>query len=222
MRSLLLLLLLLQAAPAGADVYAYGNGADALWFTDVPRAGHDWRLLYRAADAGRRASAPLDAQCVARLVAGAPQERGQGRDAAYDADAQAGRITAEVGTAIDSAAEKWAIDPDLLRAVIWVESRCNRRALSAKGARGLMQLMPATARQYGVTDAFDARTNIWAGAGYLRDLLTYFSGNLELALAAYNAGPRAVVSSGMRIPPYRETQAYVPAILQHMRLLKQP
>jgi soluble lytic murein transglycosylase-like protein len=220
MRAPVLLLLLLQAAPAGADVYAYRDDADALWFTDAPRTGADWHLLYRAADGGRRASAPLDAGCVARLAATREADGQPGTQ--HPARAHAERIAAEVGAAIQAAADKWSIDPDLLRAVIWVESRCNRRAQSAKGAQGLMQLMPGTARLYGVTDVFDARTNIWAGAGYLRDLLTTFSGNLELALAAYNAGPRAVIAAGMRIPPYRETQAYVPAILQHMERLKQP
>lgn len=222
MRVLALILLLLPAMPAAADVYAYGNSADALWFTDMPHNGQGWRLLHRAADGGRRASAPLDAQCVARLAAAGPRDASKNRNATRDDEIRAGRVVEDVGAAIQTAAEKWAIDPDLLRAVIWVESRCNRRALSPKGARGLMQLMPETARLYGVTDVFDAGSNILAGAGYLRDLLAAFSGNLELALAAYNAGPRAVVAAGMRVPPYRETQAYVPAILQYMRRLKQP
>jgi len=204
---LLALCLLPHAGPAGADVYAYSDGAQGLWLGDAPRADQRWQLLYRASDGGRRASAALDAQCVARLAASA-------------APAQAERLASEVHAAIQAATEKWGIDADLLRAVIWVESRCNPRAVSGKGARGLMQLMPGTARLYGVGDAFDARANILAGAGYLRDLLAHFSGNTELALAAYNAGPQAVVAAGMRIPPYRETQAYVPAILLRMRQLK--
>jgi soluble lytic murein transglycosylase-like protein len=108
----------------------------------------------------------------------------------------------------------------LIHAVIWAESRCNPVAVSPKGARGLMQLMPGTARQYGVTDSFDPLQNIRGGARYLRDLLDLFGGNVELALAAYNAGPRSVVDARMRIPPYRETLAYVPAVLKRLALLR--
>ena len=120
---------------------------------------------------------------------------------------------------IDPLAAGLGLDPNLIRAVIWAESRCNVRARSPKGAQGLMQLMPATARGYGVTDAYDPLQNIAAGARYLRDLLQMFSGNVELALAAYNAGPRSVMEARMQVPPFRETRAYVPAVLGRMRAL---
>src|SRR5439155_12158949 len=95
------------------------------------------------------------------------------------------------------------------RAVIQVASAFNPRAVSPKGAMGLMQLMPATAARFGVLDAFTPAENIRAGVGYLKQLLNRYGNNEELALAAYNAGPLAVDQHGTQIPPYRETQDYV-------------
>jgi hypothetical protein len=111
---------------------------------------------------------------------------------------------------IREAAARNRLDPRLLMAVIRVESNFEPRARSPKGAMGLMQLMPATARQYEVTDAYDAHSNVDAGARHLRSLLDRF--DLSLALAAYNAGEAAVRRFG-GIPPYRETQDYVRRIL---------
>lgn len=110
---------------------------------------------------------------------------------------------------IQAHASRYALAPDLVRAVIQVESGFNPRARSAKGAMGLMQLMPETAQRMGVTNAYDADDNIRGGSGYLRQLLDRYEGNEELALAAYNAGPSAVERYGQRIPPYRETRDYV-------------
>jgi soluble lytic murein transglycosylase-like protein len=104
------------------------------------------------------------------------------------------------------------IRTDLVRAVIQVESAFNPRARSPKGAMGLMQLMPATAAQFGVRDAFNPAENIRAGVGYLKQLLIRYENNEELALAAYNAGPLAVDQHGSQIPPYKETQNYVQRI----------
>lgn len=101
------------------------------------------------------------------------------------------------------------IRPDLVRAVIQVESGFNPRAISPKGAMGLMQLMPATASLFRVRNAFDPGENIRAGVMYLRQLIDKYAGNEELALAAYNAGPGAVDKYGSSIPPYQETQNYV-------------
>jgi soluble lytic murein transglycosylase-like protein len=98
---------------------------------------------------------------------------------------------------------------DLVRAVIQVESAFNPRAVSPKGAMGLMQLMPATAARFGVMDVFNPAENIRAGVGYLKQLLDRYQNNEQLALAAYNAGPLAVDRHGSQIPPYRETQDYV-------------
>jgi soluble lytic murein transglycosylase-like protein len=101
---------------------------------------------------------------------------------------------------------------DLVRAVMQVESGFNPFARSPKGAMGLMQLMPATAKQYGVKNAFNAVENVRAGIAYLRQLLDRYGNNEELALAAYNAGPGAVDKHGQSVPPYRETQSYVAQI----------
>ena len=101
---------------------------------------------------------------------------------------------------------------DLVRAVMQVESAFNPYAISPKGAMGLMQLMPATMRQYGVLNAFNPSENVRAGVAYLRALLDRYSNNEELALAAYNAGPGAVDKHGQAIPPYRETRNYVAQI----------
>jgi Transglycosylase SLT domain/Domain of unknown function (DUF4124) len=114
---------------------------------------------------------------------------------------------------IDDQASAQSLSPDLVRAVIRVESGWNARARSVKGALGLMQLMPATAARYGVADPFNPEENIRAGVAYLKTLVDRFGGNTELALAAYNAGPGAVEKYGRRIPPYRETQAYVRRIV---------
>src|SRR5437773_6554071 len=103
---------------------------------------------------------------------------------------------------------------DLVRAVMQVESAFNPMARSVKGALGLMQLMPATIRQYGVRNPFDPGDNVRAGVGYLRELLDRYENNEELALAAYNAGPTAVDKHGQSVPPYRETKQYVAQISQ--------
>jgi hypothetical protein len=119
--------------------------------------------------------------------------------------------------AIDShirdAAHRYGVSEQLVTAVIRVESGFNPRAVSPKGARGLMQLMPATASQLGVRNAFDPAENIDGGVRHLRGLMERFENNLPLALAAYNAGEGAVAQYG-GIPPYRETQQYVTRILR--------
>lgn len=112
------------------------------------------------------------------------------------------------------AAAAAALDPALVHAVIYVESRYRQNAVSPMGAIGLMQLMPDTAARYGVKDpGSSAKVNIKAGTMYLRDLLHMFDNRVDLALAAYNAGEGAVLKYSRKIPPYRETQAYVRAVL---------
>lgn len=116
-------------------------------------------------------------------------------------------------------ADEYGVDPALGLAVIKVESSFNPSAISPKGAVGLMQLMPATATRYGVADPFDIESNLRGGLRYLRDLMDAF-GDVELALAAYNAGEGAVIRHGYRIPPFAETRAYVPKVLAHYERLR--
>jgi soluble lytic murein transglycosylase-like protein len=118
---------------------------------------------------------------------------------------------AEVVEAIRDSSARHAVSAPLAEAVAWQESHYNQAAVSPKGARGVMQLMPQTARRLGV-DAADARGNIEGGVTYLAQMLDRFGGNLSLALAAYNAGPEAVARYG-GVPPFPETQAYVRAII---------
>jgi soluble lytic murein transglycosylase-like protein len=115
---------------------------------------------------------------------------------------------------IEGAARADGLQPALVRAVLLVESGGDPKAISQKGAGGLMQLMPTTARQYGVRDIFDPEQNIRAGSHYLRDLAVRYRNDLQLMLAAYNAGPGAVDQHGGVIPPIKETLDYVPKVLQ--------
>lgn len=115
---------------------------------------------------------------------------------------------------------KYNVDPLLVYAQMGQESSYNPRAISHKGARGLMQLMPATARRLGVTDIYDPRQNIDGGVKYMRILLDLFSGDMELALAGYNAGEGAVLRYGYQIPPYAETKEYVRRISMRYRSLR--
>jgi soluble lytic murein transglycosylase-like protein len=115
---------------------------------------------------------------------------------------------------VSRVAQEQGVDAALIDAVIAVESAHHPRARSPKGATGLMQLMPATAQRYGVTDIWNPLENIRGGARYLKYLLELFKNDLQLVLAAYNAGEAAVINYGNRIPPYPETLKYVPRVLQ--------
>lgn len=114
---------------------------------------------------------------------------------------------------VEKAAREHSLDQALLQAMIAAESGFDPHAVSRKGAVGLMQLMPETARRYGVRNLYDPAENIQGGAKYLRDLMRKFNNDLSLTLAAYNAGEDAIVQYGNRIPPYRETLQYVPRVL---------
>lgn len=114
---------------------------------------------------------------------------------------------------INEAATTFNLDPKLLRAVIKQESDFNNQDLSHAGAAGLMQLMPGTAKELGVTDVYDPRQNIMGGAKYLAQQLKRFNGDVSLALAAYNAGPGRVIKAGNQIPNIAETKHYVDVIL---------
>lgn len=125
---------------------------------------------------------------------------------------QAKRL-AKLAPHIQESAMRHNVPVELICGVILQESGGNPKAKSHAGAQGLMQLMPATAKRFGVTNSYDAAQNIEGGTKYLRFLLDKFNGDIRLALAGYNAGEGAVEKHGNKIPPFRETQAYVPKVL---------
>lgn len=175
---------------AWADVWKKVDEHGGLHYTDRPQ-GKGWKLILRTK---RRPSAR-----------GGTWKRLEANRARF-------------GPIIERTAGKYGLDANLVHAVVRAESAYDAGAESNKGAVGLMQLMPATARRYGVGDRRDPVQNVSAGVRYLRDLLLQFS-NVTLALAAYNAGENAVVRHGNKIPPYPETEAYVKKVIRFYKEL---
>lgn len=199
---LIALLLALYLSPPGwADIYVYTAADGTVSLSNVPT---DPR--YEVLIAG-----PLPATGAA--PAAEPAESPELAQPAKPAAALARKTRYE--RMVDEVSRTYGLDTALLHAVVTVESSYNPKAVSNKGAAGLMQLMPATARRYGVVDAFDPAQNLGGGARYLRDLLEMFDSDVSLALAAFNAGENAVKKHGNRIPPYRETLRYVPRVLDY-------
>ena len=130
--------------------------------------------------------------------------------------------SAEIDNYIMESGKRHSVDPLLLYSIMHQESSFKRRARSHKGASGLMQLMPPTARRFGVSNIWDPKQNIEGGTRYMRFLLDYFEGDVALALAGYNAGEGAVVKYGYRVPPYAETQEYVRRIGRRYSLIRDP
>jgi len=185
--STLAVVLLLTAMPTVAEIYKYKDSNGNLHFTDRPqKKSAGFNLLWRS-----------------------------GNDPRYAADYSRinlkdfRRNKLRFANMITQAAQRANLKPSLLHAVVRAESAYDPKALSKKGARGLMQLMPATADRYGVSDSWDPEQNLDGGARYLRDLLDMFDQDLKLAVAAYNAGENAVKKYGNKIPPYPETRQYV-------------
>jgi hypothetical protein len=179
----LLATLALAGSPAEAQIYTRRNDRGVMEATNAPNDEANYRLAYPG-------KGTLIHSASWRLR---PTYSGE-----FDAD-------------ITAAAAQHGVSLDLVRAVIQAESDYDHLAVSSKGAQGLMQLMPDTGRRMGVSNAFDARQNIFGGVRYLRLLLDMFQGDVRLATAAYNAGPNAVVRYG-GVPPYRETRGYVQKI----------
>ena len=179
------------AAPpqARADIFSFTDERGVVHFTNIPGLDRRYKLIRREAGS----AVPRSGQ------AWMPSE----------ADIR------RFSSIIDVAARSHGVEAALVQAVITAESGFNPNAISRAGASGLMQLMPDTARRYGVRNIFDPVENIHGGVRYLRDLLAMFKGDMRLALAGYNAGENAVIRAGNNIPPYAETQNYVPKVIQY-------
>jgi soluble lytic murein transglycosylase-like protein len=187
-----LLLAVALPAVARAEIYYWRDATGRLVLSDTPKDPSARTYEVSSGPQGIRTTRPI----VSR------------RAAAYDG-------------LIDEHSSVHGIDANIVRAVIQAESAYNPRAVSVKGAMGLMQLMPATAKAYDVLDPFDPVENIRAGVAYLKSLLVKYKENLELALAAYNAGPTAVAKYGA-VPPYRETRSYVKRIREAVEAAPAP
>jgi soluble lytic murein transglycosylase-like protein len=186
------ILLAASTAAAAPKIYTYLDSQGQRHYTDVPD-NNRYRLLVLSPHDRTASGDRYDFQLLAKATQ-------------YD-------------SIIEHAAVSSALEPNLLRAVIVVESGFNSRAVSKRGAVGLMQLMPATASRFGVSNPYDARQNVHAGARYLKFLIDRFGHDIRLALAAYNAGEDAVERNGGQIPPYSETMAYVPRVLKIYKML---
>ncbi len=181
--------LLGMAGSVLADVYKYRDYEGRVYLTDKPMKG-GYRLVRKYRFGSHRpASRTTDSLA-------AMQRRRQ-----------------QLAPLIEAAARDSRLRPELVHAVIRAESAYRADAVSDKGARGLMQLMPATAKRFGVRDPHDPRQNLRGGTRYLHELLVRFDHDLRLAVAAYNAGENAVIDYGNRVPPYPETQRYVRKVL---------
>jgi len=195
---------LLAAAPARADLYGFVDERGVAHFSNYAVDSRYYLYKKERSDTSNPGS-----NLVIINVSRPPR----GRAIRID-PAQRKRLA----PLIAETARSYQLSPALLHAVITVESGYNASARSAKGAMGLMQLMPGTAKRYEVANAWDPRQNLTGGARYLRDLLGMFNNDLTLTLAAYNAGEEAVRKNGNRVPPYPETRQYVPRVLQHYHL----
>lgn len=200
--------LVMYISAAKADIYGYADADGAVYLTDSPSqvdaasqtdvpAQQNYELL---------AVSPVEPINVAASPAVADM-------AQLDSNAVIGSKTLLYKDEVKVAALDSGVETALLHAVIMTESNYNARAISPKGARGLMQLMPFTAKRFGVNNAYDPSQNIQGGARYLSYLLKLFKNDFSLAVAAYNAGENAVIEHGNKIPPYRETVNYVGKVM---------
>jgi soluble lytic murein transglycosylase-like protein len=194
LRAALAVMIALPMLSASAQIYSGRTADDTVVLSNFRGADTPTLLVSATADS------------VAVRAAGAS---GKGAKASSPARLVISSIVSDVAQEVE-------IPVHLLHAVIAVESDYDTRAVSPKGAQGLMQLMPTTARRFGVVDPFDPRDNVRGGALYLKWLLDLFSGDVQLAVAGYNAGEQAVIRAGYRIPPYAETQRYVPRVLARL------
>lgn len=203
--ALTFLMLLCLIPEAAANLYTFRGEENATYFTNVPGEGR------------KKVQLTLNAAGHLRRSAGRQKRHSKARNG--DVAPFFNPISRSYDSIILSASEKFAVDPDLVRAVIKAESNFNAGAVSRKGAQGLMQIMPRTADELGIIDAFDPEENILGGVRYLRYLLDEFDEDYSLALAAYNAGPSRVAGRNA-IPDIAETQDYVKRVLKYFSVMK--
>lgn len=187
-------------APLQADIFRFQDEKGVVHFTNVP-GNSNFQLFYKEYEKGR------------------PTSPSKGYPKAFSSKNSNLNNLPLLTPHIDEASQQYGIDPVLIQAVIYVESNFDPQALSPKGAQGLMQLMPQTARDLQVSDAFSPKENIGGGTRYLRYLLDMYNQDMSLALAAYNAGPEKV-NLYRGIPPYQETRTYVQRVTQIYNQLK--
>jgi len=223
---LALLLCMQQGLAHATDIYGYIDSNGVAHFA-AEKVDERYKLFFQGGQSFDTAKglSPMGRGNINRRLDGKVSPASQNLLAMFEASP--GYKTAKA--ALRDASSKHAIDYELLQALVATESGFDAKAVSPKGAMGLMQLMPATAQRYGVaTDKrgtiekklFDPHINIAAGSRYLRDLIAMFPGQIELAIAAYNAGEGAVQRAGNKIPNYKETQNYVQTVLQLYAYLK--
>lgn len=184
---------------AQADVYMATAKDGSITLTNIPTKGNRFTLLLREPAIARASPAP---------------------DSSPESSPLPALKKRPFANLIAKVAQEQTLSEHLLHGVIYAESNYNALALSPKGAAGLMQLMPATARELGVKDVWDPLSNIRGGARYLKQLMKMFDNDLSLVLAAYNAGPGAVRTRGDSIPPFPETQRYVARVTEHYQRLQ--
>lgn len=195
-------LLLVTTGWAAADTYRYKQPDGGVIFTDVKLSPGESKTVSIASIGSRRGYRSSYGRPTA--TASCSGISPHLLDTRYSS----------IASVIDAAAAEYGVDPLLVKAIARVESCYDSSAISGAGAQGIMQLMPATARELSVTNSFDPVANIRGGTQYISWLLERYDGDKELALAAYNAGPGAV-DKHQGIPPYRETMNYVPKVLKH-------
>ncbi|MDM0003620.1 transglycosylase SLT domain-containing protein [Variovorax sp. J22G73] len=219
-----LLLLAQQGLARAADVYGYVDSKGIAHFA-AEKVDERYEVFFRGGQSFDTAKGLSPLGKLGRKADGKVSPASQTLLAMFEASPS----YKVAKSALRDASNKHDIDYELLQALIATESGFDAQAVSPKGAMGLMQLMPATAQRYGVAadkrttiekKLFDPRINIAAGSRYLRDLIAMFPGQIELALAAYNAGEGAVQRAGNKIPNYKETQNYVQTVLQLYAYLK--
>lgn len=215
---------LLASVPVHADFYKYVNPLGEVLFTDKP-APAPYKLVWKKGQIAVEDSIEWTAKSDSaektkhkgkpfRVYSGVKITKSKPVAVKSRVDFQSLRKNRRrFSDMIDEVAHKSRLYPSLLHAVVKAESAYDPNAVSSAGAVGLMQLMPSTASRYGVVDSRDPKANVEGGARYLRNLLTRYNNNIKLALAAYNAGEKAVEKYGNEIPPYPETQDYVKKVL---------